>query len=659
MSPDDSPQHTTAFIDPLVSLCVGVSAVAEVAMGRAPASALGGPHLAMLTADTLELDLSDPVQRQFGNYELLEKIGEGGMGVVYRARQSSLDRDVAIKLLAAGPWASREFIERFRREAQNAARMQHPNIVAIYEVGSHDELHFFSMQLICSGSLAELLKREAKLPPLRAAQMLRTIAEAVDYAHRLGVLHLDLKPANVLLDPNGNPHVADFGLARRLEQGLAAENNEISGTPSYMAPEQATAGPQRITPATDIWGLGAIFYELVTGQPPYLGKTPHETLKLVVAGQLRSPRRYAPEMPRDLEAIILKCMACDTAQRYASARDLAEDLTRFLNGYMVTARPLNTVQRSARWAKREPKIVVTALLALLALLIGLIATTTQWRRANANAQRAEAERTLATKNAEVSSERLWDGRRDAAMRLMRDGKGFAALRPLIANIAEKAAAGKSAELERRDIGMIEQQGVTLIDRLIIPEANPMATALSPDGKLLAVTLNDLSVRWYDTATLTERGRVDLLSDMDPDQVPVLPRFIDDHRLLVTGEWFDFLPNPSTSGVLVDLDRKQAIAPPAQFKDLADITWSSDGRHALLHDMHNHVQLWQVDPWRPLSSLAPIKETKGILWVLDPNLRYAVQIGPNMSELREFDPRHLDAAHPLPLPLHESFSAWAT
>ncbi|HTI95673.1 MAG TPA: WD40 repeat domain-containing serine/threonine protein kinase [Rudaea sp.] len=652
--------HSANDVDPLASMVMDAGGIADLVFGD---QTVGIDHddnrpLAMLASETLELDLSDPAQRQFGDYELLEKIGEGGMGVVYRARQTSLEREVAVKLLAAGPWASRDFIERFRREAQNAARMQHPNIVAIYEVGSAEELHYFSMRLVHGGSLASLLKREGKLDPRRAAQLLRTIAEAVDYAHRLGVLHLDLKPANVLVDENGTPHVADFGLARRLEQGLVT-NHEISGTPSYMAPEQATAGAQKITPATDIWGLGAIGYELVTGQAPYLGKTPHETLKLVVEGQSRNPRRYATQLPRDLEAIIRKCMAYDTTQRYASARDLAEDLTRFQNGYMVTARPLNTLQRSARWAQREPKIVVSALLALLALLIGLVATTAQWRRANANAQRAESERALATQNATVSSERLWDGRRDAALRLMNDGNGFEALTPLIANIEEKKAAGKPAELERREIGMIESQGVALIDRFIIPDANPMATALSPDGKLLAVTLNDLSVRWYDTATLTERGRLDLLDYLPADQVPILPRFIDDHRLLVTGEWFDFLPNPSTSGVLIDLDQARAVTPPKQFADLADITWSADGRHALLHDTHGHVQLWQVDPWRPLSPPAHEMEMVGTLWVLDPKLRFAVQFGRNMSELRVFDPRHADAPRTLPLPPHESFSAWAS
>ena len=406
---DDCPGSTVAA-DPLASLRVDATAIAELAFGSfshaAVSDGASGRHLAFLSLEALELDLSDPLQRQVGDYDLIEKIGEGGMGVVYRAHQRSLDRDVAVKLLAAGPWASKEFIERFRKEAQNAARMQHPNIVAIYEVGSAEELHFFSMRMIRGGSLAGLLRAQGKLDPKHAAQLLRTIAEAVDYAHKLGVLHLDLKPANVLLDDNGNPHVADFGLARRLEQGLAADNNEISGTPSYMAPEQCTAGAQKIMPATDIWGLGAILYELVTGEPPFVGVTPQETLKLVVEGEVRSPRRYGVDLPRDLEAIITKCLAHDVRARYASARELADDLGRFLTGYQVKARPLNTPQRAWRWARREPKLAAATLLAFGALAIGLLATTQQWRRAEANAGRAEATKNFIVSLFEASDPRV-------------------------------------------------------------------------------------------------------------------------------------------------------------------------------------------------------------------------------------------------------------
>ena len=382
--------------DPLAWVGASDAAIAALAFGAGSGKAaphiMQLRHLALLPVEALELDLSDPAQRQFGDYELLELIGEGGMGVVYRARQISLDREVAVKLLAAGPWASREFIERFTHEAQNAARMQHPNIVAIHEVGSTEELHFFSMRLVRGGSLAAMLAREHKLAPARAAQLLRTIAEAVDYAHRLGVLHLDLKPANVLLDENGTPHVADFGLARRLDNTLATDNEEVSGTPSYMAPEQARLRAQKLSPATDVWGLGAIFYELVTGQPPFKAGSAQATLKLVAEGAVRRPRRYAPKLALDLEAVILKCLAKEPSGRYASARALADDLGRHIDGRAVHARPLNTAQRVVRWTRREPKLAIACALVVLALVAGLAATTQQWRRAEGNAERAEAAR---------------------------------------------------------------------------------------------------------------------------------------------------------------------------------------------------------------------------------------------------------------------------
>jgi serine/threonine protein kinase len=209
------------------------AALARLAFGSVPSSVaahtLGPRHLAFLPPESLELDLNDPAQRTFGDYELIDKLGQGGMGVVYRARQRSLEREVALKLLSAGPWASKDFIERFRREAQSAARMQHPNIVAIYEIGAHDELNFFSMRLVQGVSLAHQLQESGPLAPKRAAQLMRAIAEALDYAHRLGVLHLDLKPANVLIDERGEPQVADFGLARRLDETLTRDNDEGFG----------------------------------------------------------------------------------------------------------------------------------------------------------------------------------------------------------------------------------------------------------------------------------------------------------------------------------------------------------------------------------------------------------------------------------------------
>jgi len=337
--------------------------------------------LAAPSTDELELDLSDPMQNRIGDYELLELIGKGGMGVVYRAHQGSLDREVAVKLLAAGPWASQEFVERFRREAQHAARMQHPNIVAIYEVGCAEALHFISMRLVRGVTLAARLKQSGPVAPMRAARWMLPVARAVEYAHRLGVVHLDLKPANVLLDENDEPHIADFGLARRLGQPTAAVEDVVSGTPSYMAPEQAAAAQASISAATDVWGLGAILYELITGLPPFYAPTLHETLKLVGEGTLRRPRRYAPKVPADLEAIAEKCLTRDPAQRYASAGDVVADLEAFVQDRPVSVRPRNTVQRIGHWFMRERKFAIAASLAVLGLLIGAGAYVQQWQRA--------------------------------------------------------------------------------------------------------------------------------------------------------------------------------------------------------------------------------------------------------------------------------------
>jgi len=326
--------------------------------------------LAWLSPEEMDIDLSDPKQRRFGDYELLAKIGQGGMGVVYRARQHGLERDVAFKLLAAGPWASEEFVARFRREAKSAARMQHPNIVEIFEFGHRDGLNYFSMRLIEGQSLAQRIHDRGPMAPVDAARLLRTLAEAMDYAHRLGVLHLDLKPANVLLDGNGVPLIADFGLARRIDAGHEGGNDEISGSPSYMAPEQAMLESHPLSAATDIHGLGAVLYETLTGRPPFMGKDARTTLERVVAEQPAAPRSLRKTVPLDLDAICLKCLEKEPGKRYGNARDLADDLGRFIEGRNVSIRTPGMLERLRRWARREPKIARIFVIDLAAGLLG-------------------------------------------------------------------------------------------------------------------------------------------------------------------------------------------------------------------------------------------------------------------------------------------------
>lgn len=328
----------------------------------------------------------------FGDYELLEEIGRGGMGVVYRAQQRSLDRVVAIKLMAFGPGASPEFIKRFRAEAVSAASLHHPNIVAIHEVGVHEGQHFFVMDCIEGQSLARLVGNQP-LPARRAASYLKTIAEAVHYAHERGILHRDLKPSNVLVDTNDQPHVVDFGLARRLEgDSELTVTGQVLGSPNYLPPEQATGQRARISRRTDVYALGATLYHLLTARPPFQAESLAQVLDLVLHADPVSPRLLNPSVPRDLETICLKCLEKEPSRRYPTAQALADELKRFLANEPIQARPLGPAGKVWRWCRRKPQAASLGAAALLVFLLGFAGVVWQWRR-------AEAEALLARRNA--------------------------------------------------------------------------------------------------------------------------------------------------------------------------------------------------------------------------------------------------------------------
>jgi serine/threonine-protein kinase len=301
-----------------------------------------------------------------GDYELEEEIARGAMGVVYKARQKSLNRIVAVKMILAGRLASAEEVQRFRTEAESTAALDHPNIVPIYEVGSYDGLPYFSMKLIEGGHLGRRLAGftgDAKA----AARLVERVACAVHYAHQHGILHRDLKPTNILLDTDGQPHITDFGLAKRLGSDAGqTQSGAIVGTPGYMAPEQATGHNRALTTAADVYALGAILYELLTGRPPFQAPTVYETIQQVVAEEPVPPSRRRPGVPRDLEVICLKCLRKEPARRYASAAALAEELRRYLDGEPIEARPAGRLERGVKWLRRHP--TVDAL--LLTLLLG-------------------------------------------------------------------------------------------------------------------------------------------------------------------------------------------------------------------------------------------------------------------------------------------------
>jgi serine/threonine-protein kinase len=293
-------------------------------------------------------------------YLILGELGRGGMGVVYKARQIKLHRIVALKMVLAGAHAGTEQLARFYTEAQAVAHLQHPNIVQIYEVSEQVGLPYFSLEFVDGGSLAQ--EAAGKPQPVdKAARMVKTLAGAMHHAHQHNVVHRDLKPANVLLTADGVPKITDFGLAKRLEDESSSQTRSgaILGTPSYMAPEQAMGEVHRIGPLTDVYSLGAILYELLTGRPPFAGPTPMDTVVQVTRDEPVAPSQLQPNIPRDLETICLKCLQKEQPKRYASAAALADDLGRFLNGEPILARPVSVPERLWRWCRRNPKIAAS------------------------------------------------------------------------------------------------------------------------------------------------------------------------------------------------------------------------------------------------------------------------------------------------------------
>ncbi|MBI2925631.1 MAG: protein kinase [Verrucomicrobia bacterium] len=333
---------------------------------------------------------------------MLEEIAHGGMGVVFKARQRSLDRIVAVKMIRSERLARPQDVQRFHLEATAAARLQHPNIVAIHETGEIDGQHFYSMDFVESRSLAAIV-REHPLPARQAAAYVKTIAEAIHYAHEHGILHRDLKPSNILIDARDAPHVTDFGLAKLMEgESDMTLTGQVLGSPSYMAPEQAAGRSRDVDARTDVYALGAILYELVSGRPPFKADTSLETLKLVVETEPVALRLLNPRLPRDLETICLKCLEKEPGKRYATAQVLAEELSRFLEGKPVLARPVSRLAKVWRWCRRNPRLALATSAALLSLLVGLAGVTWQWRRAEAQRQRAEAGELSAQRRAYIS-----------------------------------------------------------------------------------------------------------------------------------------------------------------------------------------------------------------------------------------------------------------
>src|SRR6058998_2416583 len=364
------------FSDAPEGLCTGC--VLEAAIGVSPDAVAGGgdPGYAdnpafKKTARAVEL------LGELGDYELLEEVGRGGQGVVFRARQKSLNRTVALKVISLGQWASKAHLKRFRREAEAAASLDHPSIVPIYEVGERDGSCYFSMKFVEGGQLDEVVRR-TPMSIRQAVELIAKVARTVHYAHEHRILHRDIKPGNILLDAKGDPHLTDFGLARLVEsESSVTQTLDVLGTPSYMAPEQAVGNNAAVSSATDVYGLGAVLYQLLTGHPPFAGGTTYETIKLLLDTEPRQPRLLNPKIDRDLSTICLKCLEKDPKRRYSSALALIEDLKHWLKHEPIRAKRSGFLTHTRKWVRRNPSTTVLVTL-LLALAAGLGVMT--WNR---------------------------------------------------------------------------------------------------------------------------------------------------------------------------------------------------------------------------------------------------------------------------------------
>jgi serine/threonine protein kinase len=332
--------------------------------------------------------------RAFGQYELLEEIARGGMGVVYKAWQKNANRIVAVKMILSGHLADQEEVKRFEREAEAAANLDHPGIVPIYDVGTVAGQHYFSMGFVEGRSLKVCLT-EGTFPSRRAADVLVTIADAVEYAHQKGIVHRDLKPANVLMDSENRPRVTDFGLAKRLNSDNAlTATGQVMGTPSYMPPEQAAGKLEHIGPTADVYSLGAVLYELLTGRPPFMAATLLETLMQVLENEPVSPRALNPTVDKDIETICLKCLSKQPSRRYQRTAELVDDLKRYLAHEPIYARPTSSIERLGKWVRRHPSLATLASVVLLAL----VAVSLLWFEAT-TARNREIKRRMQTRSA--------------------------------------------------------------------------------------------------------------------------------------------------------------------------------------------------------------------------------------------------------------------
>jgi len=454
---------------------------------------------------------SEPPHPSIPGYEIEAVLGRGGMGVVYQARHVGLNRVVALKMILAGGHAGPDDLARFRGEAEAVARLNHPNVVQVYDVGESGGLPYFSLEFVEGGSLDRKLAG-TPLPPMEAAALVETLARAMAAAHAAGLVHRDLKPANVLLAADGTPKVTDFGLAKKLD--LAAPGQEpaagltasgaILGTPSYMAPEQAGGKSNEIGPACDIYALGAILYECLAGRPPFRAATPLDTIMQVVSDEPVPPRQLNAKVPVDLETICLKCLQKEAGRRYASAAALADDLRRFLEGRPIVARPVGRLGWAAKWVRRNP--VVAALVVAVGLALAIGTAGTMWFAVQA----AASARDFANKAAEAQEKEryaLFQKSQADEARIRADSLRLSSQSELIRPRNPGLALLLAIEATQRNPNLLAQNALYAAldecaeERTLIGHRREVAgTAFSPDSRGVVTWAHDNSARLWEIAT---------------------------------------------------------------------------------------------------------------------------------------------------------------
>lgn len=430
--------------------------------------------------------LTNPFSRRiFGDYELLEEVARGGMGVIYRARQMSLGRMVALKVLSSGEFASPEYVARFRVEAAAAARLQHPNIVSIHQIGEYDGIPYFTMDLVEGPNLAQWMQGRT-LPGARAAGYLKTLAEAIQHAHDQGILHRDLKPSNILMDPFGEPRITDFGLAKELSGGSELTmTGQVVGTPGYLPPEQADALFGPVTPRSDIYSLGALLYYLLTARAPFVAGSLSEMLRQMLSTDPVAPRLLNPAVSADLETICLKCLERDPQRRYTTAASLAMDLGRFLAGEPIVARPPSALGRFVRWCRRRPALAAAWLLAV-ALAVGSTVSTILVARAWRNTGAALVQ----VRAAEAAGrERLREARLAEAQAIRRTTLPGRRARALVA-LQEAARVRPGDDLRDEALAALLLADVQVVEKCDLSPGVPAGINFDPAGKTAAVRLYD-------------------------------------------------------------------------------------------------------------------------------------------------------------------------